>query len=134
MKSSSLIALLRKASLTKTSELNHVLDVLACSRACILVVVKCFCVWCAWRAQILSMLACFISSRAHIFYMPVVLKYLTYLLAFVFWVLVFSLCFTFEKLNSKNYFIEKSLFCSKKYLESTWTSMKECLLPKKIKG
>ena len=69
------------------------LGVLVCSHVC--------------RARVLTvrvfnMLACFMSLRAHMSHMFVVLKYLTCLSAYVLGILVFLICFTYEKLNSKN--------------------------------
>ena len=73
-----------------------------------------------------SMLACFLSLLAHVFYMLAVLKYLTCLCECV---LLWRFCpifFTLEKLNCENFHIEKFLFIQKKYSESTyWASMNE---------
>ena len=62
------------------------------------------------RVRFLSMFACFMSLRAHMSYMLGVLKYLTYLRACVLGNLVCLIYFTFEKLNSKNYFTEEFAF------------------------
>ena len=85
----------------------HVLACLVCLRAGILTVL------------VLSMLACFMSLRAHMSYMFAVLKYLTYLNACVLGILVFLIYFTFEKLNSKNSYIEEFGYYSEVHLEPT---------------
>ena len=69
-----------------------------------------------------SMLACFVSSCAHMAYMIAVLKYLTCLRACVLlWhYLSYFLCIC--KVNFQKFLYRKILFYSKKYLEPTWTS------------
>ena len=62
------------------------------------------------------MLAFIMSLRAHISYMLAVLKYPT---CFRVWYLVCLIYVTFEKLNSKNYFIEEFGFHLEVYLEPT---------------
>ena len=90
---------------------GHMLGMFACFGACVLTCSQ------AWRAcviaylmcsrtYLLSTLACFVSLRAHISYMLAVLKNLSCFSACVLSVLVCSICFTFEKLNSKNSYVE----------------------------
>ena len=60
--------------------------------------------------RVLSILTFFISLSAFMSRMLAVLKYLACLLAYVLGVLVCNFSFTFEKLNSKNSYIGKSVF------------------------
>ena len=91
----------------------------------------------AWRAFFLTCLTC---SRLYVFtclacllvFCPYVLTCLTCLLcsntlrAYVlvyFFDIVCHIFFTLE--NSKNSYIEKFIYCSEEYLETTWTTLKE---------
>ena len=111
-------------------------SVLLCLRARMLPCLACLH---AWRVYVHSCLAC---SRAYVstylacllVLCPYVLTCFTCLLysnilhAYVlacFFDIVCPIFFAFEKLTSKNPHIEKTSFYSKKYLEPTWTSMKQ---------
>ena len=94
-------------------------DVLACLLAYVLDVLACLCTWrvyvlaclgaCVLRCLlvcVLSMLACFISIRFHMSYTLAVLRYFMRLRTYVLGVLVCSISFTFEKLNSENSYVD----------------------------
>ena len=59
---------------------------------------------------VLSMLACFMSSRAHMSYMLPVLKYFACLDVCMLGILVCPTFLTFEKLSSKNVYKENFAF------------------------
>lgn len=99
------------------------------SRAWSACVVACFTYSCAWvltclrvwldyvlacltylRVCALIILACFISLRAHMSYILFVLKDLVCLCTAVLGVLTCPICFTFEKLNTKNSCLENFVF------------------------
>ena len=105
--------------------------VLACSRAWHGYVLGVFTCNRLWRVHGFSMLACFVSLCAHIFYMLAVLKYLTCLRAcrLLWHGLSYFLCIW--KVNFQKSLYRKIYFYSKKYLESTWTSMKEVFFAEK---
>ena len=62
------------------------------------------------RVCALIILACFISLRAHMSYILFVLKDLVCLCTAVLGVLTCPICFTFEKLNTKNSCLENFVF------------------------
>ena len=82
----------------------------------------------------LSMLTCFVSFCAHMFYMPAVLRYLTCLrVCVLLWHrLSYFLCIW--KVNFQKSLYRKISFYLKKYLEPTWTSKKEFFFAKKLKS
>ena len=71
------------------------------------------------RVRLLSMFACFMSLRVHMSYRLAVLKYPTCLRVCVLGILICLIYFTFEKLDSKNSYIEELGFYSDAYLETT---------------
>ena len=83
---------------------------ISCLRTCMLACLACLH---AWRVHGLTCLACllvFMSLRARMSYMLAVLKYLTCLVLACFLDMVCPIFFIFEKLTSKNPYIEKFLF------------------------
>ena len=68
------------------------------------------CVLTSTRTYMLKMLACLMSLRAHMSYMLAVLKYFMCLCACVLVVLVCPIGFTFDKLNSKDFYTGKFAF------------------------
>ena len=118
------------------SLLNRVLGVLVC-----LLALMCFGVLTCLHLRILgvftclrvyawTMLACSVSLCADMIYMFVVLKYLTCLRAcMLLWHrLSYFLCIW--KVNFQKSSYRKNSFYSNKYLEPTWTSMKEFFVKK----
>ena len=104
------------SSLQSISNRKCLLTCLVYLRACML---ACLAYLHAWRVNVQSCLACsrayvfsmlayFVSLCAHIFYMLPVLKY-AYVLA-CFFDIVYLIFFVFEKLTSKNLYVEKFLF------------------------
>lgn len=86
-------------------------DVLACLCACMLGAFMFSLVWGACVLTyllvcVLRMLACFISIRFHMSYTLAVLRYFMRLRTYVLGVLVCSISFTFEKLNSENSYVD----------------------------
>ena len=130
------------------------LAVLVCLSAHVLGVLLCFCAYVlsclrAWHAYMLGVFTCArvwrvnvlacLRSACLLVLCPYVLTYFTCMLcsnmehAYVlacFFDIVCPIFFAFEKLTSKNPHIEKTSFYSKKYLEPTWTSMKQCFAKK----
>ena len=104
----------------------------------------------SWRVYVHSCLACsrayaftclacllvFMSLRAHMPFMLAVLKYLTCLVLACFFDIIcpiFVFFFNIWKVNFQKSSYRKISFYSEKYLEPSWTSMKE-FLRKRIKG
>ena len=111
----------------------HVLwcaHVLTCLHTRMLGVFTCICVWCVHVLICLRVPVWFVSLCAHMFCMLAVLEYLTCLHACVLrWHhLSYFLCIW--RVNFQKSLYIKIYFYSKKYLEPTWTSMKEFLAKK----